>query len=642
MRVLGTVEGRIVDRPAGGGNYEVLLYAALRSPQSYTGPTRAIQASVSGAGAMAHAARVDVVDSLNIVAPLDSVSALGTGPVRLLGGELRLQTVKTMPLRLDAGRLHVLRGASNISLSATGTFPPPPEMELTVDSISREPGATVLTSITSLQGKAMKSDIAPALSGGGGGATATERGILPYATEFFSRLDFPPPPTGRSFLTYDTGPDPTDPSDDVGLRPLDLGTEYATSIGAGSSAHNVRLAASQVVSTDARINSLVIPRGNAVTLDNASLTVSSGGIILGGSTSQQTGPMTVVGGSGALNVPGEAVVHADILSIGPNRYVFDAPIRAESLTVSGGGSVALSRTNTFPNGTWINEGYLIAAAPGALGSGPIRLRDADLHFEGGSHTYDAPFVLDRVIDPLDRTFGYQSVVGVHAGDVVTLNGPVSGAGLMRTKGPGTLRFNGDADFQNLSFVIGGTVEINGTWRANLPGGLSAIFFENNPTLAGTGTFLGEVGFGGTVAPGRAGDAAPATFTVDRMRGSGVLAIDIDAQQNDQLAVLTSLNLTGRSLDVNVVADPALGDEFRIVDNRFAGAITGTFTGLAEGSVFFDDGWNFQITYLGGDGNDVALTAVVPEPTAALVTLLALGATATRPRHTWRRRHRQRE
>jgi hypothetical protein len=38
-------------------------------------------------------------------------------------------------------------------------------------------------------------------------------------------------------------------------------------------------------------------------------------------------------------------------------------------------------------------------------------------------------------------------------------------------------------------------------------------------------------------------------------------------------------------------------------------------------VFGADGFNFQITYLGGDGNDVVLTTVVPEPSCVLTALI---------------------
>jgi hypothetical protein len=54
--------------------------------------------------------------------------------------------------------------------------------------------------------------------------------------------------------------------------------------------------------------------------------------------------------------------------------------------------------------------------------------------------------------------------------------------------------------------------------------------------------------------------------------------------------------------------PALNDTFMIIKNDSTDAVTGTFTGLAQGATFVVSGVTFQISYTGGDGNDVVLTA----------------------------------
>ena len=56
-----------------------------------------------------------------------------------------------------------------------------------------------------------------------------------------------------------------------------------------------------------------------------------------------------------------------------------------------------------------------------------------------------------------------------------------------------------------------------------------------------------------------------------------------------------------------------GDQFRIINNLSSTAVSGTFTGLTEGTQFTitSEGVNivFSISYVGGDGNDVVLTAI---------------------------------
>jgi hypothetical protein len=52
-----------------------------------------------------------------------------------------------------------------------------------------------------------------------------------------------------------------------------------------------------------------------------------------------------------------------------------------------------------------------------------------------------------------------------------------------------------------------------------------------------------------------------------------------------------------------------GTVFTVIDNTAATPISGTFSNLADGSTFTADGNTFQVSYEGGDGNDLALTVV---------------------------------
>ena len=47
----------------------------------------------------------------------------------------------------------------------------------------------------------------------------------------------------------------------------------------------------------------------------------------------------------------------------------------------------------------------------------------------------------------------------------------------------------------------------------------------------------------------------------------------------------------------------------IVDNRGSAAVTGTFAGLPEGATVTIDTQEYRISYVGGSGNDVTLTAL---------------------------------
>src|SRR5262249_46327506 len=55
--------------------------------------------------------------------------------------------------------------------------------------------------------------------------------------------------------------------------------------------------------------------------------------------------------------------------------------------------------------------------------------------------------------------------------------------------------------------------------------------------------------------------------------------------------------------------PAVGSTFDILDDGSPSAIAGIFTGLPEGASIIVNGMTFQISYVGGDGNDVTLTRI---------------------------------
>ena len=86
----------------------------------------------------------------------------------------------------------------------------------------------------------------------------------------------------------------------------------------------------------------------------------------------------------------------------------------------------------------------------------------------------------------------------------------------------------------------------------------------------------------------------------------------------QLNVIGLVNLTGVNLDLSGTHVPVNGQTFTIVNNDGADAITGNFTGLAEGATipnFLGSGLIAKVSYVGGSGNDTVLT-VMAAPTAA--------------------------
>ena len=141
------------------------------------------------------------------------------------------------------------------------------------------------------------------------------------------------------------------------------------------------------------------------------------------------------------------------------------------------------------------------------------------------------------------------------------------------------------------------------------------------TLKGTGTVYGSatVQSGGALAPGSeigilsAGDTSFATgsdFNVE-INGSTTAGTDYD-----QLGVTGTVVLNDANLILSgAPSGTSNGDEMTLINNDGVDAVSGTFSSLAEGAVISDfagSSYDAQISYQGGDGNDVTLTVLHPE------------------------------
>ena len=115
-----------------------------------------------------------------------------------------------------------------------------------------------------------------------------------------------------------------------------------------------------------------------------------------------------------------------------------------------------------------------------------------------------------------------------------------------------------------------------------------------------------------VAPGN----SPGIITVDgnyTQNLSGALNVEIAGSnpatpEFDQLIVNGTVTLGG-ALSVSFLSGyvAPVGTTFRLIDNDGTDAVTGTFSGYAQGSTFTVGYDTFQISYTGGTGNDVVLT-----------------------------------
>lgn len=241
------------------------------------------------------------------------------------------------------------------------------------------------------------------------------------------------------------------------------------------------------------------------------------------------------------------------------------------------------------------------------------------------------------------TFNKQAVVAVSG----TVNGTITGSlGTIAATGPLTLG-DGSAGAINTTSalnvgsqtvtladsntaVLGGADLAGGTLTA--PNGIDLVptpvvgpgtnpnplALGNTGILSGAGTVNAAVSVAGTGA-GISPSASAGTLTVTSatFNSDATFKVGINGTTPgtgySQLIAGGGVNLNGATLTGTSGVTPTAGQTFEIINNTSANPISGTFASLPEGAHVALGNAQFTISYVGGDGNDVVLTAVNATP-----------------------------
>ena len=185
-------------------------------------------------------------------------------------------------------------------------------------------------------------------------------------------------------------------------------------------------------------------------------------------------------------------------------------------------------------------------------------------------------------------------------------------------GTGTFRLTSANTYRNGTVVSDGTLIVaNTSGSATGVGSVSA----NGGILAGHGIIAGKTtigsgsGLGGSLQPGKGG-SNPATLTLQKtltFKNDGTYTWKLNTKKvkADQVIASGVTIESGAQFDFNVVGNQHLtvGTVFSAISNTATTAISGTFANLADGSIVTIGVNNLQVSYSGGDGNDLTLTAV---------------------------------
>ena len=397
-----------------------------------------------------------------------------------------------------------------------------------------------------------------------------------------------------------------------------------------------------------------------------------GGYIAGQiqSTFDGGGPMVVnspgviefnVGAGVSQTVTGVISGDGEIQKIENGTLIFDGP---SANTFSGGFMLGDGASTTFDGvDQGAQEGIVIVNRGDHFGTGPILSRGAQL--QAGSTGVVIPndinitnggfrcgglidFELAGTITTIDGTtrgFGNYGLEGVDltiSGDIVTttggnvsfegsndrdngtwtVTGDISGPAnvlVQNNLDNGEVTFTGTNTYLGTTVVnAGGTLYLNGSHETG-----DNYTVNSGGVLGGTGstTSAVTVAAGGTLTPGvdTFGTLATGALTLN-----GDLAIDVDNTAGaagtdwDQVIVTGAVSVSNGSLIVSqsatVEASPA---DIVIISNDDTDAVFGPFlSGDPFTANFLSSGLGGEVDYLGGDGNDIALTAASTNAIAA--------------------------
>ena len=371
------------------------------------------------------------------------------------------------------------------------------------------------------------------------------------------------------------------------------GNVSVTGLGAGNStsAYNYGISLN--------INSVITSGGNGTVGVTGTGGNSSGSGINNRGIYIREGSQITSGGSGNVTVQGTGSTSSGDENNGIHLYGFDATVQI----TSGGGNVAVTGIGGGSATSYGNDGIEMTfnnSTISAGGNGNVNVTGTGGNASGTGNANYGIF--------LDGT----AQIAATGSGTITVNG--TGGASSGTVNHGMLLGNA-----TITSAGGGTINVTGTKGANstnaydieLAGGTitaTSIFSPINITCT-TGGLKPEAA---NTTDASTGSSYTTTFTAGSKLNIRIIGPTINFQYS-QFNVVGLLNLNSATLTFNnSTYTPLAGETYTIVTNDGTDAITGTFSGLAEGATitnFLSSGLNATITYVGGTGNDVVLTVV---------------------------------
>jgi autotransporter-associated beta strand protein len=391
-------------------------------------------------------------------------------------------------------------------------------------------------------------------------------------------------------------------------------------------------------------NSLIFSGGTYALGGNA-LALSSGILATNGSNHAIANALTLNSsqsfvmnfGNSSFNFMGEIRTGGHLLTFqvtSPALTYANGPVVGSGgLIKTGTGSVYLGVSNAFSGDVIVQAGFLNVTDSGALGTaaGSTTVSNGASLLLLNDITVSEPLFLGGTLravgspnkvwsGPITLVANNPAMtVDINAG--LTINAAISGPSGFSKNSTGTLTLNSNNNFTGQITLNDGLLVVNGNQSAN------PVQF-NKGTLGGLGS-VGAITTASNGAKGLRPGNSVGIFTTGSVALDPLTSLQVELNGPgagtgyDQLRVNGTVILTNSTLSATLSFAPTVGTTFILVDNDGNDPVIGNFSGLAEGAVINLAGQRFQLSYVGGSGNDITLTRISLPPTG-IVTLTALG------------------
>lgn len=262
---------------------------------------------------------------------------------------------------------------------------------------------------------------------------------------------------------------------------------------------------------------------------------------------------------------------------------------------------------TFENGAMISYGGHCVASLVAVGPDATTVLSGDIVLNGDVEYKLEPNVTIKITGKLSgpgRLIAHRDNEGTILVESSNNTSSRTPNGLYgNAHEPKLIKLDGEKPNEVLTVKKGETVLLNGSRSMNV--------YEGG-VISGNITG-GDFDVYGVVSPGNNSISKITARTFALMESSVYKMKILNKDHYDQIDVSYGAGLVNGRLDLTYLEGGVIkkGDTFTIINNRGTSPIDGSamFKDLPEGAEVTVDGATFKISYVGGDGNDVVLTAL---------------------------------